>query len=604
VNAVASERLPDPNPVIRAHTGSDATEILNAIGEALYVWYIASDRMIWRGNAAAVLQTDAGPPIATSNDYALLIEAEAAASRTGMIVKSDQRDGGDGVPYRFVYSVHPAGTLATKSAAQSPRDPRSSKPDAGEQSRIFIEEAGRWFAGADGKPAYALGGIRDVTERRMREDELMQRARRDSLTGELNRQSLAEQLGETLDATLRFRSSCGFLLIAIDNLAQINRSYGFDAADAAIAEMARRLRRLKRGKDMLGRFSGNKFGVILTDCTANDLAVAAERFLAGIRDELITTPSGPIAVTASIGGITAPRYARSAAEMQSRAQEALDDARMRQPGSFLAYRPDSEQEARQRDNIRATDEIVAALGEQRVFLAYDTVVTAHGRNPVFYESLMRVRRTDGSTVGAGEIVPVAERLGLVRLLDRRVLELAIDEMIAAPSLRVSVNVSASSTTDRDWWDALVSLLREHAAVAERLIIEITESAAIRNVDETRSMIVKAKELGCRIAIDDFGAGYTSFRNLRALGADTVKIDGEFIRNLITSEDNRAFVQTLVDLAKRLKLDVVAEWVQDEATARLLEGWGCDFLQGSLIGHAATERPWLAQTPQRGLAKAV
>ena len=161
------------------------------------------------------------------------------------------------------------------------------------------------------------------------------------------------------------------------------------------------------------------------------------------------------------------------------------------------------------------------------------------------------------------MVPVAERLGLVRLLDHRVLELVVSELVAAPTLQASVNVSPASTTDPDWWTGLGSLLRTHAGVAERLIVEITESAAIHDIDETRGFVARVKDLGCRIAIDDFGAGYTSFRNLRKLGVDIVKIDGAFVQNLIRSEDDRAFVRTLIDLARRLGLATVAEWVQDE-----------------------------------------
>jgi EAL domain-containing protein (putative c-di-GMP-specific phosphodiesterase class I) len=212
---------------------------------------------------------------------------------------------------------------------------------------------------------------------------------------------------------------------------------------------------------------------------------------------------------------------------------------------------------------------------------------------------MRVRRSDGSQLGASDIVPVAERLGLVRLLDHRVLELVVDELVAAPALQASVNVSPGSTADPDWWAGLGSLLRAHAGVAERLIIEITESAAIHDIDETRGFVARVKDLGCRIAIDDFGAGYTSFRNLRKLGVDIVKIDGAFVQNIMRSEDDRAFVRTLIDLGKRLKLSTVAEWVQNELAAKLLETWGCDYLQGAVIGLASTERPWRA-----GLAQAM
>jgi EAL domain-containing protein (putative c-di-GMP-specific phosphodiesterase class I) len=206
---------------------------------------------------------------------------------------------------------------------------------------------------------------------------------------------------------------------------------------------------------------------------------------------------------------------------------------------------------------------------------------------------MRVRRPDGRVAHANEIIPVAERLGLVRMLDHRVLELVVNELAAAPTLNASVNVSPASTLDPDWWAGLGGLLRANPGAAGRLTIEITETAAIQDVDDARGFVRRVKDLGCRIAIDDFGAGYTSFRNLRKLGVDMVKIDGAFVQNMLKSEDDRAFVQTLIELSRRLGLETVAEWVQDEETARLLSGWGCEFLQGALIGLASDARPWVS-----------
>jgi EAL domain-containing protein (putative c-di-GMP-specific phosphodiesterase class I) len=246
--------------------------------------------------------------------------------------------------------------------------------------------------------------------------------------------------------------------------------------------------------------------------------------------------------------------------------------------------------------VRAADEIVTALNERRILLAFEPVIDATTRQPAFHECLMRIRRADGTLAPTSEVIPIAERLGLVRLLDHRVLELLVNEMAAVPGLHASVNVSPTSTTDPDWWSALVAMLRAKGDVAERLIIEITESAAIHDIDDMRGFVARVKDLGCRIAIDDFGSGYTSFRNLRKLGVDILKIDGAFVQNLMQSDDDRAVVQALVGLAKRLGLKTVAEWVQDEAAAKLLTSWGCDYLQGALVGLAAVERTWGRATP--------
>ena len=157
-------------------------------------------------------------------------------------------------------------------------------------------------------------------------------------------------------------------------------------------------------------------------------------------------------------------------------------------------------------------------------------------------------------------------------------------------------MSPTSTTDPDWWSALCALLRAKGDIAARLTVEITESAAIHDIDDTRGFVARVKDLGCRIAIDDFGSGYTSFRNLRKLGVDILKIDGAFVQNLMRSDDDRAVVQALVGLAKRLGLKTVAEWVQDEAAAGLLASWGCDYLQGALVGLATVERTWGRAVP--------
>ena len=565
---------------VSAPTGTlDAAQILASVGEAAYDWHIDTDALLWSANAKDVLLVPGIETVSSGRNYAQLLEADNAQARFDAVMQSDKRDDGHGVAYQIQYGI---------------------RPDPSSETKLWVEDTGRWFAGRDGRPARAHGVVRVINERYEQERRLSFLARCDGLTGELNRHHLTEVLEDTIEDAIRFRSSCGFLLVGVDNLARVNESYGFDIADQVIAEVGKRLHGRMRGKDTLGRFSGSKFGLVLRDCTPDDLAIAAERMLATVRETLVPTTAGPIAITATIGGVTAPRHARSVAEVLVRTQEAFDTATTRHRGSFLAYRPSIEREALRRENVHATDEIVAALNDRRIFLAYEPIAAATDRRPAFYECLMRIRRTDGTLISAGDIVPVAERLGLVRLLDHRVLELAVDELVAAPSLHASLNVSPPSTTDPDWWAGLVSLLRRHPGVAERLTVEITESAAIQDVDETRGFVARVKDLGCRIAIDDFGAGYTSFRNLRKLGVDIVKIDGAFVSDIMRSEDDRAFVRTLIDLAKRLKLVTVAEWVQDEQAARTLEAWGCDYLQGALVGLASTERPWTAEPKRASL----
>jgi len=414
------------------------------------------------------------------------------------------------------------------------------------------------------------------------------------LTGELNRTHLVASLAEAIEEATRFRSSCAFMLIGIDHLARINDAFGFDVADAVLSDIAGRIRGRLRNGDVLGRFSGNKFGLILKNCTVDDINIAAERFLAAIRDDVVPTKSGPVSVTASIGAVSVPRYARNADEAINRAQETLDMAKRRRSGSFSLWRPNVERDAQRRVNIRVTDEIVTALNERRIAMAFEPVVQAGTRDMAFYECLVRMERADGQVLLAPDIVPVAERLGLIRLVDHRVLELVVAELAEAPNVQLSLNISPDTTMDPDWWASIESLMRAHPGVAERLIVEITETVAIQDIDGLRGFVTRLKNFGSRIAIDDFGAGNTSFRNLRKLGVDIVKIDGAFVQNIARSADDRAFVQTLIDLARRLEIKTVAEWVQDDESAAMLRDWGCDYIQGRLIGLASSQRPWSAQ----------
>ena len=554
---------------------ADPSRILASIGIVPYDWRVDTDAIVWGANAAEVLQVRDIAALATGRGYAAFLDPGNSTTRYDAVTQTGGHDVGNGVPYQAEYSLL-TGT--------------------GGATRLWVEDNGRWFAGPDGRPARAHGVVRVINERHDHQERLAYLSRFDGLTGEMNRNALTETLVMAFDDAVKYRGSCGFMLIAVDNLARINEAYGFGVADEVIASVGRRIRSRMRGGDLLGRFSSNKFGVVLKTCTPDDLTTAADRFLGAVREDVVQTRHGPVAATVTIGAVAAPRHARTVDDMIAHAQELLDSAKSKRRGSFVAYRPNVEREAARKENVQATDKIITALNERRILLAFEPIVETVSRAPAFYECVMRIRRADGIIVPAKAVIPIAEQLGLVRLIDHRVVELVTAELAAAPEVRASLNVSPDSIIDPDWWSALGAQLRANPGVAQRMILEITETAAIQNIDETAGFVTRAKDLGCRIAIDDFGAGYTSFRNLRRLGVDMIKIDGAFVQNLPRSQDDRAFVRTLVDLGRSLGLTTVAEWVQDEAGAEVLAEWGCDYLQGVLVGRASLDRPWTSPAP--------
>ena len=203
-----------------------------------------------------------------------------------------------------------------------------------------------------------------------------------------------------------------------------------------------------------------------------------------------------------------------------------------------------------------------------------------------------MRGEDGQNIPAPEFIPAAERLGLVHLLDRRVLELALNTLAICPNILLNVNISMETVKDFVWAEGYIALLRANQELAQRITVELTETQIIDSIDATIEFVSEIKRIGCSFGIDDFGAGYTSFRNLKAMDIDILKIDGSFVTGVSSSRENQLFVRTLLDLARNFGMQTVAEWVDNEADAMLLKGLGVDYLQGFLIGKPETNPDWL------------
>jgi EAL domain-containing protein (putative c-di-GMP-specific phosphodiesterase class I) len=185
-----------------------------------------------------------------------------------------------------------------------------------------------------------------------------------------------------------------------------------------------------------------------------------------------------------------------------------------------------------------------------------------------------------------------EQLGFIRLIDHRVLEMTIEELHDHPAVTLGFNVSGLTATDHSWLRALVSLLKGRPDLASRLFVEITETTALSDIEESARFVRTLRDLGCRVAIDDFGAGFTSLRHLQALAVDTVKIDGSFVRNISENFENRLFIRHLLGLAKGFGLMTIAESVETAEEAAILRHEGVAYLQGYYFGKPSLAQPWL------------
>ena len=539
--------------------------------QVTYVWTVEDDVLTWSENLSEVLRGIDVAQANTGRGFASLLDRDNKQTRYDTVVGSKAVDAGDGIGYCIEYRIWPSGV--------------------GQGQPFWVEDTGHWYAGDGGKPAYALGTVRVIDERRIRDDKLNYLSERDPLTGFMNRVKLTSELMVAVRNAERSGDSYGFVLAAMDNLDVVNDAYGFEVADQVISAVGKRLKSAMRGDDLIGRYAGNKFGLILHNCSEYDIAVAAERFLDVVRGSVIKTEKGPVWATISLGGCLMAKYAKSVQEVMVRAEEALADAKRRPTDCFVQYKPSKRRASVRERNVSCAAEIVSALKQNQFVLAFQPIIDSRTREVHMYEGLLRLLGEDDKALSAGHLLPVAEKLGLIRLIDRRVLEMGIATLEENPDLYLSLNISGITATDARWFEQIVDYISQHSAVAERLTLEITETVALFDLEEIVRFVARLRELGCRVAIDDFGAGYTSFRNLQLLNVDIVKLDGSFCESLSESPDNQYFVQTLVGMANRFDLEIVAEWVQSEEDARLLESWGVTLLQGNHFGEATLTPVW-------------
>lgn len=535
----------------------------SAVEETSYTWDLVSDQMAWEGNAADILRVRTATDIGTGSAFQLLIAPEHAKLRHVAIAGARAREAGMSMPYRVRYRLAPAGR-------------RNDVP-------IWIEDHGRWWAGSDGAPVSAHGVLRVIDERYWDEQRHLLRGDHDELTGQLNRNRLTEELDMVMDHIDKAARASAFLMVSVNNLAVINDTFGFDIGDEMIAATARIIREQLRRGDLIGRYSANKFGVILNDCTPEAMRSAAERIIKAVRKSSVRTTACVLSASVSIGSVLLPEQAHTTAQALSCALLALERAKLKRYDCFVEFEPSPARETERRRAIDIANEVVAALDTNRMFLVLQPIVSSKTEAVAMYECLLRMQRPDGAVVSAGEFIPVAEQLGLARLIDQRALELAVGLLKSDSALKISLNISSLTASGQEWLTTLQHATEGRLDLTRRMTIEITETAAIDDLDQSIAFVKTLKALGCGVAIDDFGAGYTSFRNLKLLDVDIVKIDGDFVKNLATNSNDLVFVRTMAELAHSFGMETVAEWVVDAATAEIVRKAGITYLQGYHYG---------------------
>ena len=339
-----------------------------------YIWDMVSDTISWEANVRTILGLTDQTVIDTGETFAMLVAAEHVARRASAIGANPVVDATLGVTYRVQYRLEPLG-------------PRS-------QASLWIEDTGRWWADNTGRPIRARGVIRVVSESQRIEQRMVTFNDHDELTGQLNRLRLTDALDAVFQRSRASTVPFAFLMVAVNNLAMVNDTFGYEVGDEVITAVGHLIRAKLRGGDTIGRYSSNKFGIIVNDCTAEGMRTAAARYIAAVQGTPIRTTACQLTATLAVGGVLLPAQASTTSQAIGQSLQALDVARARVDENFAAFEPNLARESLRRRNIKMADELISALDENRLHLALQPIVDATTHAPSSFECLLRLQRRE------------------------------------------------------------------------------------------------------------------------------------------------------------------------------------------------------------------
>ena len=432
----------------------------------------------------------------------------------------------------------------------------------------------------------SLAMVSDVTAERAAEEQLRRQALYDELTGIANKSLLRDRLEHSLARAERSGSSPVAVLFAdLDQFKLVNDSFGHAAGDKLLRQVAQRLQDVVRNGDTVARFGGDEFVVIAEDTDEQAARDMAERLLAVFAEPFVVDCRRAY-VTASIGVVSSPTG--TVDDLLRFADAAMYDAKRRGRSRVQVFDPAVVEDATA--SLQLSSDLREAIENDDLELHYQPIVGLRTGRISGVEALVRWTHPTRGNVPPTEFVPVAEAMGLAPRLDEWVLRRACRDIPAlraaiGAEIRVSVNISARHLSDTDLKQRVLSALGAAGVGGGTLMLEITETALMGDPDHARTMIEELKAHGVRIAIDDFGTGYSSLSYLSRLPVDTLKIDRTFIEHLTQQQDAMAIAASVVDLARGLRINTVAEGVETEEQARLLHRLGCPEAQGWLWSRA-------------------
>ena len=443
----------------------------------------------------------------------------------------------------------------------------------------------------------AIETISDITERKRIEERLQYLATHDFLINIPNRYLLEEYLKRAIIKAKRGKNSALFL-IDIDNFKLVNDTYGHATGDKVLISLANILKSNLRKEDVLSRIGGDEFAVLLEDVNIKKAVNIAEKLRKVVdEDELcLVTYNQCLNLTISIG-IAAIDGTLGLEKLFSHADSALYLAKEEGRNKVILSGVDDDTTIKFKETNQVIAVIKNAHKENRFILFLQPVVNINNGKIIHHEVLIRIKNNDGELIYPGNFIPVAEQFGLMPQIDRWLVQSSLDTLAEYPEINLFINLSGKSLGDDNLLELIELRIHESEIEPSRLGFEITETAAVKDLGRAERWIRRLKKLGCSFALDDFGVGFSSFSYLRLLPVDYLKIDGSYVCNLETNQDNRAIVHAMNSVARALGKKTIVESVENENVLKILKELEIEYVQGYYLGRPS---PFPANTIDKKL----
>lgn len=436
------------------------------------------------------------------------------------------------------------------------------------------------------------GTARDISKSKSDEKRMVILANQDHLTGLSNRRRFIEDLNYEIRRVERHGQLGVLLLIDLDHLKLVNDTAGHAAGDQIIVQVAGLLKRASRDQDLLARISGDEFALAFAAMNQKQGTDKARQLLELISELKPRYGGRALNISASIGVVTFPADGKVPVELLAKADAAMGVAKTSGRNRVHMYNECDMMRERMDNQLVWKDHLLNAMDRGDLVLVYQPIVSVRGGNTHHYEVLVRLRAQGGGLISPGKFIPAAEQFGLIQRLDREVLTRAIRCLADLPlnqrDIGFSINLSGLSIGDKALYPLIEQEVRQAGIDPGRITFEVTETAACEQLNSAVEFIQKIRQLGCRVSLDDFGVGFSSFSYLKHLRADILKIDGSFIRDIHSNNADQLFVKALVDVARGMGMQTIAEFVENEQVYDRVSSLGVDYVQGYYLGKPQLE----------------